>query len=437
MPPSSGRRSGTCPPGSWGERRCSTCGRRPASSPSSRACSSGSACSPCASPLWASSRCSRCPTGRDVSHAPSASPCRRRRRARPGGPGPRRPRGLLGAGAVRAPAARAPGSSSASGRASPGGGAGGPGSSSCRSSRRWASWSFLGGLALAVLALEPEPAVAEAPPIASADKRHLVGLFRGRDPRKVPPGETRTVRLSARRARPARRLGRFGRPQGAHLREPARGRRVGRGDGPRPGDRTVAQRDGFDARRHRGGRLSLAEPRLQAGRLTVPPLLLDALAPFAVAGLRGDRDLRRVLPAVESLSLGPGEAILTYGQAEMPRGLVARLVWGEEASEADAGGGLRPRRSPAGGAAGGAGGRRALRRRARDRLRPRPRPVRAGLGDGGEPRRPARSRHRARPPAARPGRRGEAGRPSAPRSPGGRASARPCAAAPTGRATSR
>ena len=33
-----------------------------------------------------------------------------------------------------------------------------------------------------------------------------------------------------------------------------------------------------------------------------------------------------------------------------------------------------------------------------------------GSGDGGEPRRPARSRHRARPPAARPGGRGEAGR---------------------------
>ena len=57
---------------------------------------------------------------------------------------------------------------------------------------------FLGALGLAVLALEPEPAVAESPPIASADKRHLVGLFRGRDPRKVPPGETRTVRLSTR-----------------------------------------------------------------------------------------------------------------------------------------------------------------------------------------------------------------------------------------------
>jgi hypothetical protein len=82
------------------------------------------------------------------------------------------------------------------------------------------------------------------------------------------------------------------------------------------------------------GRLSVAEPRLQAGRLTVPPLLLDVLAPFAVAGLRGDRDLRRVLPAVESLSFGPREASLTYGRVDMPRGLLARLVWGDEASGA-------------------------------------------------------------------------------------------------------
>jgi hypothetical protein len=34
--------------------------------------------------------------------------------------------------------------------------------------------------------------------MASAEKRHLVSLFGGKDPRKVPPGETRTVRLSGR-----------------------------------------------------------------------------------------------------------------------------------------------------------------------------------------------------------------------------------------------
>lgn len=191
----------------------------------------------------------------------------------------------------------------------------------------------LGGLALAVLALEPEPAVAEAAPIASADKRHLVGLFRGRDPRKVPPGETRTVRLSdaeldqlvawaasvGLKTRTSVSLRAGGVSGVASVRVPGTGRWL---------NVTASTLVGIEK-----GRLSVAEPRLQVGRLRVPPLLLDALAPFAVAGLRGDRDLRRVLPSVESLSFGPGEASLTYGRAEMPRGLIARLVWGEEASE--------------------------------------------------------------------------------------------------------
>jgi len=193
---------------------------------------------------------------------------------------------------------------------------------------------LLGSLVLAALALEREPAVAESPPIGSADKRHLVGLFRGRDPRKVPPGETRTVRLSAQeldrlvgwaasvglQARAAVSLRAGGVSGVATVRVPGTGRWL---------NVRASTLAGIEK-----GRLSVAEPRLKVGRLTVPPLLLDALAPFAVAGLRGDRDLRRVLPSVESLSLGPTEASLTYGRVEMPRGLVARLVWGEEASEA-------------------------------------------------------------------------------------------------------
>jgi hypothetical protein len=192
---------------------------------------------------------------------------------------------------------------------------------------------FLGVLALGVLALEPEPAVAEKPPISSADKRHLVGLFRGRDPRKVPAGETRTVRLSAAeldqlvawaasvglKTRTALSLRAGGVSGVATVRVPGTGRWL---------NVTASTLVGIER-----GRLSVAQPRLRVGRLTVPPLLLDALTPFAVAGLRGDRDLRRVLPAVESLSVGPGEASLTYGRVDMPRGLVARLVWGEEASE--------------------------------------------------------------------------------------------------------
>jgi len=192
---------------------------------------------------------------------------------------------------------------------------------------------LLGGLALTVAALEREPAVPERPPITSAEKRHLVGLLRGKDPRKVPPGETRTVRLSVPeldqlvawaasvgfRARTAVSLAPGSVSGVATVGVPRTGRWL---------NVTASTRVGIDE-----GRLSVAEPRLRVGRLNVPPLLLDLLAPFAVAGLQGDRDLRRVLPAVESLKVGPEEAVLTYGRVDMPRGLIARLVWGEDASE--------------------------------------------------------------------------------------------------------
>ncbi len=188
-------------------------------------------------------------------------------------------------------------------------------------------------LGLAVAALEREPAVPETPPLSSDERRHLVGLFRGKDPREIPPGETRTVRLTAAEldqlvawaasvgvgARTAVRLEAGGVSGVASLRIPRTGRWL---------NMAASTRVSIEE-----GRLSAGEPRLRAGRLTVPPLLLDALAPFVVAGLRGDRDLRRILPAVERLALAPDGATLSYGPVDMPRGLLARLLWGEEASE--------------------------------------------------------------------------------------------------------
>ena len=193
---------------------------------------------------------------------------------------------------------------------------------------------LLAGLVLAGAALEPEPAVPEAAPLTSAEKRQLVGRFRGKDPRKIPEGEARTLRLSAReldqlvgwaaavgaRARATVALVPGGVSGTAAIRLPRTSRWL---------NLRASALAGIES-----GRPSVSEPRLQVGRVTVPPLLLRVLAPLAVAGLRGDRDLRRVLPAVERLTLGPEEAVLTYRRVDMPRGLIARLVWGEEASEA-------------------------------------------------------------------------------------------------------
>jgi hypothetical protein len=193
---------------------------------------------------------------------------------------------------------------------------------------------LLAGAGLAVAALEREPAVPERAPLTSEQKRHLVDVFRGRDPRRVPTGETRTVRLSGTeldqlvswaaavglRTRTRVRLENGVASGAASVRVPRSGRWLNVSASARLG---IAD-----------GRPSVAEPRLAVGRLSVPAPLLDALAPVAVAGLRWDKDLRRVLPSVRSLAVGDDEATLTYARVDMPRGLLARLLWGEEASAA-------------------------------------------------------------------------------------------------------
>jgi hypothetical protein len=193
---------------------------------------------------------------------------------------------------------------------------------------------LLAGAVLGWAALEPEAAVPEPAPLTSAEKRALVARFRGKDPRKIPRGEARTLRLSAHEVD---RLVAWAAAVGAKART-AVSLRPGGVSGaaavpvPRTG-RWLNVRASASAGIERG-RLSISVPRLQVGRLAVPPALLDALAPLVEAGLRRDRDLRRVLPAVDRLSLGPEAAALTYRRVDMPRGLVARLVWGEEAGEA-------------------------------------------------------------------------------------------------------
>ncbi len=193
---------------------------------------------------------------------------------------------------------------------------------------------LIAGAALGFAALEREPAVAERAPLTSEEKRHLVDAFRGKDPRRVPEGETRTVRLSGTqldqlvswaaavglRARTRVRLENGVASGAASVGVPRSGRWLNVSASARLG---IAD-----------GRPSVSEPRLAVGRLSVPPPLLGALARVGVEGLRWDRDLRRVLLAVRSLAVGDDEATLTYARVDMPRGLFARLLWGEEASAA-------------------------------------------------------------------------------------------------------
>ena len=257
---------------------------------------------------------------------------------------------------------------------------------------------------LAVLSLDSQPALEPETPLSSAEKRQLVELFQGKNPRKVPPGETRTLRLAGaeldrlaawvavstgRDLRTRVRLEPGGIAAAASLRVPRIGRWL---------NVEAAARAGIER-----GVLAAAGSELRIGRIRVPPLLLELASPFLVAGLQGDRDLRRVLPAVESLAFTPEAAVLTYARVDMPPGLIARLVWGEEASEATRATvyahvdrlAARPRNDAEGG--------RALRSRRRGGVRRRARAQRPlGLARRLQPRRDPGARHRPRPPAPRP-----------------------------------
>jgi hypothetical protein len=162
-----------------------------------------------------------------------------------------------------------------------------------------------------------------------------VDLFRGKNPRRVPEGETRTLTLTGdeldrlaawasqatgSRVRPSVRLREDGIQSAASIRVPRTGRWL---------NVEAAARASIER-----GRLSARDAELRVGRFRVPSLLLRAVTPFLVAGLQGDRDLRRVLPAVERLLFTPQDVTLSYARVAMPPGLIARLVWGEEASEA-------------------------------------------------------------------------------------------------------
>jgi hypothetical protein len=187
---------------------------------------------------------------------------------------------------------------------------------------------------LVFVALDADPALPETRPLSSAEKRHLVELFQGKNPRKVPVGETRTLRLEAgdldrlagwavlsgARVRTSVRPWTGGLSAVAALRVPRIKRWL---------NVEASARAGIDH-----GRLAADGVELRVGRIWVPSLLLRALTPFVVAGLQGDRDLRRVLPAVESLAFTADVATLTYGRVDMPPGLITRLVWGEEEGQA-------------------------------------------------------------------------------------------------------
>jgi hypothetical protein len=194
---------------------------------------------------------------------------------------------------------------------------------------------LLVGFGLAVLSLDAEPALEEPKPLTSAEKRHIVELFQGKNPRKLPPGEVRTLRLNGSELDQLTSWAALATGRGVRTRVQPVASGVAASVSvpvPRTGrwwNVRAAARVGIEK-----GRLAGTGTELRVGQFQAPSLLLGVVSPFLVVGLQGDRDLRSVLPAVESLSFSPEAATLRYTRVDMPPGLVARLVWGEGAGEA-------------------------------------------------------------------------------------------------------
>jgi len=191
-------------------------------------------------------------------------------------------------------------------------------------------------LVLLVLALEREPIVPEPRAVSSDEKRRIVAAFRGRDPRTIPEGETRTLRLTQ---ADVDGLAAWALPLAVR---PSRLRASVRFSGPDTASVNVAvgvplgRWLNAEARGRVGvddGRVWLVAPRLRLGRWELPAGLLDALAPALRSVVQHERPLRPVLAAIRRARVEAGTAEATYGRVELPRGLVADLVWGEGASE--------------------------------------------------------------------------------------------------------
>ena len=191
---------------------------------------------------------------------------------------------------------------------------------------------------LLLSALEPAATVPELREVSTSDKRRLVALFRGKDPRQIPVGQVRTLRLGN---LDLERLVAWGLPL---VHDPGRVRADAlfeandtvrlRGSLRVPGigrwlNAVASVRAGVA-----GGRLWLETPRLRLGPRELPPGLLDALAPATAAALRGERHLRPALAALREVRIEDGAARATYGRMSAPRGLLSSLVWGESGSAA-------------------------------------------------------------------------------------------------------
>ena len=194
------------------------------------------------------------------------------------------------------------------------------------------------GAGVALLAVsEREPLVRESPAVTSAEKRRLFALLRDKNPKTLLLGETRTLRLAS---RDLDLLLAWGLPvvlndgratarielESSHaatlslsLRLPGATRYL---------NLVAGARAAID-----NGQLTLGDPRLRLGRLSLPEVSLRWLSPILTGLIQTERRTRPVLAGVERLDIDSARVTVTYGRMELPPGLMASLIWGEGSNE--------------------------------------------------------------------------------------------------------
>jgi hypothetical protein len=184
---------------------------------------------------------------------------------------------------------------------------------------------------------EREPLVRESPAVTSEEKRRLYGLLRRENPNRLAPVETRTLSLASRDldlllawglpvvfsdGRATARID-LESPQVATLSLSLRWPK-----GIRYLNLVAGARVAID-----NGQLTLGEPRLRVGRLTLPGISLRWLSPILTGLIQTERRARPVLAGVERLDIDPGRVTVTYGRMELPPRLLASFIWGERSNE--------------------------------------------------------------------------------------------------------
>jgi hypothetical protein len=218
-----------------------------------------------------------------------------------------------------------------------------------RTRRRAAFWTLgltagaaAAAAVLLAMAIEAQPLAFTATPLSSDDKRRVYRLLKGRNPRKIPPGETRTLELTGHDLDV---LLAWGLP--VVLGQEAKGRAAlapsedATVEASLPlrflgeGTRFLNLEAGARVRIERGA-VDLRNPRLRVGRVEVPGLLLRLLTPAARALVVTDRRVRPLLRSVQELRVDRDRVSTTYARMELPAGLISDALWGE-----DSGAGLR------------------------------------------------------------------------------------------------